>query len=134
MSKNYILSEEKPTLEEYKSICTAVGWGDIVNFDVSSKALDNSIYSVVARHNGKAIGMGRIVGDGAIFYYIQDIAVLPEYQKKGIGKMIMDKLLDFFYSHASEKAFLGLFSVEGVEGFYERFGFKQKENRKGMCI
>lgn len=95
-----------------------------MNFDVAAKALDNSLYAVVAMYDGEAVGMGRIVGDGAIFYYIQDIAVNPVHQKRGVGTKIMDTLMEYLRCNAPEKAFIGLFAAEGTVPFYEWYGFK----------
>ena len=86
-----------------------------MNFDVAAKAIDSSLYAVVAVHKEQAVGMGRIVGDGAIFYYIQDIAVSPKHQKQGIGARILDTLMEYLKHHAPEKAFVGLFAAEGSE-------------------
>lgn len=49
-------------------------------------ALRTGLFSVTAFCEGKAVGMGRFVGDGAMYWYIQDMAVLPEYQGRGIEK------------------------------------------------
>ncbi len=95
-----------------------------MNFDVAEKAIENSLYAVVAVQDEQTVGMGRIVGDGAIFYYVQDIAVLPEYQKRGIGIKILNTLMGYIKTHAPDKAFVGLFAAEGTVPFYERYGFK----------
>ena len=63
-----------------------------MNFDVAETSIKNSIFSVTVKDSHKLIGMGRIVGDGAIYYYIQDIVVHPEYQGQGIGKKIMKEV------------------------------------------
>jgi len=49
-----------------------------MNFDAAVEALPRSLFAVVAVAEGEPIGMGRIVGDGAIFFYTQDIAVIPQ--------------------------------------------------------
>ena len=49
-------------------------------------ALRTGLFSVTAFCEGKAVGMGRLVGDGSMYWYIQDMAVLPEYQGRGIEK------------------------------------------------
>ena len=48
---------------------------------------------MVIEHGGKAIGMGRVIGDGGTAFQITDIAVLPEHQGKGLGKRIMAALV-----------------------------------------
>ncbi|MED1425669.1 GNAT family N-acetyltransferase, partial [Bacillus altitudinis] len=65
------------------------------------------------KDNNQIIGMGRIVGDGAIYFYIQDIVVHPEYQKNGIGKKIMNTLVEYLNQNAPDKAFIGLFASQG---------------------
>ena len=67
-----------------------VGWGQSLNFDAAEDALQNSIFAVTARSTtGEVIAMGRIVGDGAIYFYIQDLVVSPDVQGQGIGTAIM---------------------------------------------
>jgi ribosomal protein S18 acetylase RimI-like enzyme len=133
MTHHYTYIARTPTLDEYRNICVAVGWRDYVNFDVASDALANSIYSLVVEYEGTAIGMGRIVGDGHIFFYIQDIAILPNHQGHGIGRNIMQHIMDYLHKHAPDKAFVGLFAATGTQSFYNRFGFNVfEEDSTGM--
>jgi ribosomal protein S18 acetylase RimI-like enzyme len=94
MPDPYQLVERVATLEEYRTLCTAVGWEAVMNFEAAKKALPNSLYGVIVECEGKAIGMGRVVGDGAIFYYLQDVAVMPEHQDQGVGKRIVEHLVE----------------------------------------
>ncbi len=89
------------------------------------KALRNGLFHVSAICYGKTVGMGRLVGDGAMYWYLQDIIVLPEYQGKGIGKNIVNRLLKHIKSTAipGTKIEVGLTSVKGKEPFYEKLGF-----------
>lgn len=121
-----------PTPTEYQSLCNAVGWGDCINFEAAKLAVPRSLHAVTALSNEQAIGMGRIVGDGAIFFYIQDIAVDPAWQGRGVGKTILLTLVDWVRENAPEKAFLGLFAVKGTESFYEQFGFAIHAGDIGM--
>lgn len=125
MVKDYeVLYNTTPTLDEYISLCSSVGWKDFMNFDVAETSLRNSVFSVIIKDNNKVIGMGRIVGDGAIYYYIQDIIVHPKYQRFGIGKEIMNALMSYIETNAPNKAFIGLFASEGKVDFYEKYSFK----------
>jgi len=95
----------------------------------------NSLYGVVVTSGEKVVGMGRIVGDGAIFFYIQDIAVEPAHQRRGVGIKILDKLMEYLRDSAPEKAFIGLFAAKGSTPFYENYGFRNwTPNITGMFL
>jgi len=124
--------ERAPTIEEYKRLCCAVGWGDVMNFSAAEQALPRSVHAVVAEVGGAAVGMGRLVGDGAIFFYVQDVAVHPDWQGQGIGSDILSALVQWVETHAPDKAFLGVFAIKGTEPFYERHGFDVYDHDVGM--
>ena len=132
MTPDYQLVERVATLEEYRELCTAVGWAKVMNFEAAETALPNSLYGVVVLCDNKVIGMGRIVGDGAIFYYVQDVAVHPDHQRKGVGKTIVGQLVNYVKQNAPEKAFLGVFAAEGTESFYRHYGFEHYPVLTGM--
>lgn len=133
MLKKFKIKNNIPTLEEYKYLCESVGWTNYMNFEVAETSLKNSIYCITVKDNEEIVGMGRIVGDGAIYFYIQDIVVHPDYQKKGIGNEIMNLLVEYLKTYAPDKAFVGLFASHGKETFYERYDFKNfSPNMTGM--
>lgn len=102
------------------------------------KALQNGLFNVSAICDGKVVGMGRLVGDGAMYWYLQEIIVLPEYQGKGIGKSIVNRLMEYIKDTAIPGTIIdvGLSAVKGKEPFYEKFGFSVRSNgmRKMMEI
>ena len=131
--KTYYFKHKIQKLEEYKYLCDSVGWTDYMNFEVADISLKNSIHCITVNYNEKIIGMGRIVGDGSIYFYIQDMVVHPNYQKHGIGKEIMHRLVTYLHENAPDRAFVGLFASEGKESFYEKFDFKDySPNMTGM--
>ncbi|GAB1529885.1 MULTISPECIES: GNAT family N-acetyltransferase [Brevibacillus] len=129
---SFEIIERTPTLEEFHQLCVSVGWEKMMNFKVLKDSLENSLYSVVVLSDSKIIGMGRIIGDGYIYFYLQDIVVLPEFQKMGIGTMIMDKLMSYLKRNAPEKASIGLFSSNEGKKLYEKYDFKQYPALTGM--
>lgn len=81
--------------------------------------------------------MARVIGDGGLVYYIQDVIVLPEYQGKGIGAQLMEAVMAYLRAHAQHKTIVGLMSAGGKEDFYRRYGFTLRPNEKlgaGMTI
>ena len=125
---NYRIVERTPTIEEYSRLCRAVGWGEIINVQAAEKGLPRSVFAVVVlAPGGETVGMGRIVGDGAMYYYIQDIAVHPEHQGQGLGTKILNALFHYLQEQALPKSFIGLFSVPEAVGFYSRFTLQQRD-------
>ena len=84
--------EAMPTADEFNSLSDSVGWG-CTDREIVEKALKNTVYSICAYDNDKIIGFGRLIGDMAMFLYIQDVMVLPEYQRMQVGSNIMKFLV-----------------------------------------
>ncbi len=117
----------RPTLAEYRTLIETVGWGRYSNPANARKAIAGPLYMAVAEHRGKAIGAGAVLGDGASFFYIKDLMVLPKWQKKGVGTAIMDALFARLDKHAPNKALITLFTGKNLKGYYERYGFRGPE-------
>ena len=128
----YVLAERPPTVEEYHRLREAVGW-ESVDVAAMEVGLHNALFSVCAICKDEVIGCGRVVGDGGIYFYIQDIIVLPEFQGRGLGRRIMDAVMSYLSSHAHPKAFIGLMAAKGTDRFYEKYGFAERPpGRPGM--
>ncbi len=122
----------KLRVEEYQSLRKTTGW-DMLEDKVVSAALENDLFSLCVYDNEKLIGMGRVVGDGFIYFYIQDIVVIPEYKGKGVGKLIMENVEAYLSKTANNNSFIGLMAAEGVKEFYYKFGYRERpDSRPGM--
>lgn len=87
------VKENFNNVEEFNFLYDSVGWGSY-NEEISRKSLNNTYYSVSIYDDNRIIGYGRLIGDGICFMYIHDVIVIPSYQNKKIGTMIMNKLLE----------------------------------------
>lgn len=97
--------------------------------------LENSVHSVMIESENMVIGMGRIIGDGGCFCQIVDICVLPEFQGKGIGKMIMKNISDFIRNNLPASCYVSLIADGNASFLYEKFGFKDTMPvSKGMYL
>ena len=79
-----IYYENTVTAEELCYLQKVVGFGE-ANVKQAAKAIKNSLFCVSAKVNGQIAGMGRVIGDGARIFYLQDVFIAPDYQKMGIG-------------------------------------------------
>lgn len=91
------------------------------------KAFENSYTVVFIFDNEKLIGFGRAISDGAYQAGIYDVAVIPEYQGKGIGKIIVDSILKTI-----PQCNVILYAAPGKDAFYEKLGFRRMKT--GMAL
>ena len=122
---DFVVEKRPPEVSDYLKLRNAVGW-DAVPEDVSAAALAKSLFSVCIVVKGEIVGMGRVIGDDGLYLYVQDVMVLPEYQRQGIGSRIMDLITAYLDENLCKEAFVGLKSAPGLECFYGRYGFTSK--------
>jgi len=122
MTSEITLMQQVPPVEAYMWLREAVGWGN-ADRAVTEHALTHSLFGVTLYHGEEVIGCGRVVGDGGLCFYVQDIIVLTAYQRQGYGRQIMDTIMDYIHAHARPGAFAGLMAAHGVEDFYVPYGF-----------
>jgi GNAT superfamily N-acetyltransferase len=79
----------------------------------------NSLFKCFVFEDGRLVGAGRALADGADCSYICDIAVLPGHQGTGLGKQIVAHLVERSRGHKK----IILYAVPGKEPFYRKFGF-----------
>lgn len=125
--------ERTPTPEEYRTLRAEAGWAE-VDPEAVVAGLAAALYSVcVEGPGGEILGCARVVGDGGIYFYIQDVIVRPPVQGRGLGAQLMDAVMAFLSSTARRNAFVGLMAAEGVADFYRRYGFTERPmGRPGM--
>ncbi|MFO7814509.1 MAG: GNAT family N-acetyltransferase [Halanaerobiales bacterium] len=100
-----------------------VGWTNYTkNIKKLMRALNNSLYILTAWDENKLVGLIRIIGDGETIIYIQDILVLSEYQRQGIGSKLLETLLDE-YKNVRQKVLLTN-ETEKTRSFYKANGFE----------
>ncbi|MCI4061560.1 GNAT family N-acetyltransferase [Micromonospora sp. R77] len=128
----YHLVDRLPTVDEFVAVTTAVGWTDAYDPVAIPASLAASLHGVVAVEGDRVIGLGRLIGDGAIYYYLQDLAVLPERQRRGVGTAILGRLEGWIAGRAGTRTFVGLFAAGDSVGLYRRFGYAVHDDMTGM--
>lgn len=80
--------------EEIRRLYAGVGWTAYTD-DMAAlrRGFENSLLVLSAREEGRLIGLIRAVGDGHTVVFIQDLLVLPEKQRRGIGTALVKELL-----------------------------------------
>ena len=119
------LKNNELDLDTFLKLRKEVEWKPLTK-EQAKKAIENSLLTVVAYDdNDQPIGMGRIVGDGAVICYIQDLIVVPKYQGQGVGQALMESLIAFVKEirFPDTQIMLDLMCAKGREEFYQQYGF-----------
>ena len=121
------INELSPDL--FLCLYRSVGW-DAPGLDQIEKALDGSLATFCACDGDMPVGMARLMGDGGMSFYIKDFAVRPEYQGKGVGRLLMNAMESWIEKQLKPgwAVSLELISSKGRESFYAKFGFEQRPN------
>jgi GNAT superfamily N-acetyltransferase len=129
---DYRIVERDPTVEEFLALRNAVSW-DNADREATERGLRGALHSVCVLDGNTVIGCGRVIGDGGLAFYLQDIIVHPGHQGRGLGREITQRLMDHVHSVAKRGAYVGLMAAEGAAEFYEPFGFARRPtNAPGM--
>jgi GNAT superfamily N-acetyltransferase len=118
----YELISETPSIADYRRLRFASGLSP-KSLEAATAGLPNTIFAVVIRQDSQAIAMGRIIGDGGLFYQVVDIAVDPAHQGKGLGKVIVANLVQHLREIALPGAYISLIADGEAHKLYAQFGF-----------
>lgn len=114
-------------LEEILHLYQSVGWTNYLKrADILEEAYANSLFVLAAYDGDSLLGIIRAIGDGLTIVFVQDIIVLPEYQRKGIGtkllKTLMDKYKDVYQMELLTD------NTEKTNAFYRSVGFTASDD------
>ena len=132
----YTIEERTPTAAQWMSLRKSVGWATFPP-DAAARSLALTPFCVCAFDGERLIGMGRVLGDGEITFYVGNIMVCPDYQREGVGSQIMQRIMAYLKAHAVPGAIASLLSIKGKEDFYAQFGFACRPDEthgSGMSI
>jgi GNAT superfamily N-acetyltransferase len=122
VSDGYTLAEGFPEADDYRRLRVAAGLSPR-SAEAAARGLPNTIFGVRVLHEGRVIGMGRIIGDGGCFFTVVDIAVEPAHQKRGLGKRIMAALDAWLRANAPVSSNVSLFADGEARRLYAQYGF-----------
>ena len=115
--------ETSISIDDVLHLYQAVGWTNYTNQpQMLEQALSHSLTTYLARDGEKIVGLVRLVGDGFSSVFVQDLIVLPSYQRQGIGSNLMtEALADYKDAYQIQ---LATEQTEKTLSFYRSLGFK----------
>lgn len=115
--------DSQPDLSSLLNLYNDAGWRIYTAHPAQLQAaLEHSLCVLCAYQRDQLLGLIRVVGDGQSIVYIQDLLVLKAWKRKGIGRALMQAVLNQ-YSHVRQTVLLTDDSEE-TRGFYEALGFQ----------
>ena len=99
-----------------------VAQGDDTSFLLP--ALKGSTLVAGAFSDGKIIGIARAISDSCSDAYIQDVVVSPDFRGQGIGRRLIETLVDNLKNRGID--WIALVGEPGTEDFYRKLGWKEK--------
>lgn len=115
--------ERSVSIDDILHLYQAVAWTNYTNQpEMLEKSLAHSLAIYVARDGEEIVGLVRLVGDGFSSVFVQDLIVLPSYQRQGIGSDLMkEALADYKDAYQIQ---LATEQTEKTLGFYRSLGFE----------
>jgi GNAT superfamily N-acetyltransferase len=117
---------DRVTPVEYRTLVTAVGWRPVAQPDADLEAALGISWNVTARtQDGQLIGLARVLDDGVLYASVWDILVLPERQRRGIGRALLNAVLE----HTAGRRLVSLIATPAGEALYRSAGFAETDGR-----
>ena len=118
-----ITKETSVSLDDVLHLYQAVGWTNYTNQpQMLAQALTYSLAIYLARDGEKIVGLVRLIGDGFSSVFVQDLIVLPTYQRQGIGSTLMKQALSDYKD--TYQIQLATEQTEKTLEFYRSLGFE----------
>ena len=125
MTDDLRIEARAPSVAEFRRIVTAVGWDQLAahSDDVLQRSLDAALFSVCALSGDECVGCVRVIGDGGLHFYLEEVAVVPAWQGRGAGRRLLEAVVEWLRLAAPPGAAVELLTGLDRAGFYGRFGF-----------
>lgn len=128
---NYTVCDNELKVCDFLRLFSSVGWGEL-DEDMAKTALENSWATFHVEYKGKVIAMGRLLGDGAMSFFLKDFVVLPEFQGQGIGRLLLNHIEMYIAIQLKPgwSGYLQLVSSKDKDAFYSKMGYRYHPNQQ----
>ena len=81
--------------------------------------------------DGRQVGFARVVSDHAVFAYLMDVFILPDWRGRGLSKQLMRTIV----AHPELQGLrLFLLRTTDAHGLYEQFGFGPVDHPEDLMM
>ena len=113
-----------PSSLGFQTLRMDTDWGKI-SLNQAKAALSASLcgVSIYDLNDNRLLGMARVIGDGVLNLYIQDVIIDKSCRAQGLGTELMQALIHHLHGKYPADCTIGLMAAKGQTAFYTRFGF-----------
>jgi GNAT superfamily N-acetyltransferase len=117
---------DRVTPAEYRTVLAAVGWRPVAQTDADLEAALAISWNVTARTpDGALVGLARVLDDGVLYASVWDILVVPQHQRRGIGRLLLEAVLE----QTAGRRLVSLIATPAGEALYRSAGFTGTDGR-----
>ena len=118
-----IIEGDRVAVTEYRGLRAAIGWDPIAANDEDLEAALGRTWNVTARAgDGRLVALVRVLDDGAVYASVWDMIVVPELQRRGIGRALFERVV----ARIGARTLASLVATPAGAGLYRSAGFTQE--------
>lgn len=120
----YQIHNNQLKTDDFLRLFAAVGWGDAPR-SMAETAIKNSYATFSVQYEHQTIGMARLLGDGAMSFFLKDLVIDPSHQGRGAGRLLLTHIEEYIRAQLQPgwNGYLQLVSARGKEDFYQKAGY-----------
>lgn len=120
----YVILDNQLQADDFIRLFESAGWGKVPQ-DMVETSLANSYATFSVKSGDKVIAMARLLGDGALSFFLKDLVVEPECQGSGIGRVLLTHVEEYIRAQLKPgwQGYLQLMSAKEKEPFYQKLGY-----------
>lgn len=122
MANGYTISTDKAKLNVtliHRFLSQESYWAQNIPLDIVQRSIENSLCFGIY-HGNEQVGFARVITDQATFAYVADVFVLPEHQRKGLSKLLVQTITEWPTLQGLRRWML---ATRDAHTIYHQFGF-----------
>ncbi|HEY1552112.1 MAG TPA: GNAT family N-acetyltransferase [Kofleriaceae bacterium] len=120
---DYELVATAPPIGDYIALRANSGLTPITEPQARGAIANSWAWCHVRDESGRAVAMGRVLGDGGWYFHVADMATEPAHQRRGLGRRVLDHLIARIHEVAPPGAFISLLADPPGLALYRAAGF-----------
>lgn len=129
MPECYMIERRTPDILEFLLLREIMGYEQMPD-EVVEVALSNTLFGVCAMRDGMIMGCGRVIGDGGLYFFIEDVMIIPTDDSESVRACIMDEIMVYLKNNAPKNAFFCIKDTKAAQEHCRQYGFKMDQDKQ----